>query len=713
MKPEDQEDQLDRLIRKTVGRDRASFDFERWRHEHGDSVREFQTRVRESRSSLVLSLREFAALHRRSVIRLAGLAAIVVFAFVCLDPFSSTKGGIAFGQILENMTTIRTFHAKVDQDGKEGEIWAKRPNMLRIEGADGDSIEISNGPTMWSVNVPFNKVTKKSSHYFSSAQKQGLDVIDYFIQMQCDAFEGFLSEEPVNHVISEGKRLDVYRTRFSGHGYDMSFVAWVDGETHLIHSLTLEYYRDGELAGQFSLSGIEYNSEVADSLFSFQPPEKMRVIVEEPKSLPVSELAGQGATLSGVVTWASNGKPVKRARLTVSGGRIVRDARGRQNRAFSQHVETDRAGYWRVSGVPEGHIAISIREQFEWPAVPLFTTNIGSLDRPAVIVDGQGEYRGLNFRVYKPDDYYARVTVAVTDEDGRPVKDALAHLQNTEGSYSQDVYASPGKSQYSREDGRFDAGNIWPTIRPVTLQINPKDPNGPHVLRGVSSELFNVEPQKVYHFNIVLPYKRELIVRVVDPNGRPLQGVGVSALEPETGGIIYPLSGPRARPLLTDSDGKAEVSGLKPGEKVLLALRRLDPNESDQWRALALCLTPATAPLDRNKLAIEVVFDERPIIVHGRIRLATTVQRASVLAYVTGQSGETNHLPIARAGGDEGGSFVLRGLPAGNIRLLYSAIGLEDASREGEGTLTVERGHWYDIEFTEQGLQLLREQPIP
>jgi len=53
---------------------------------------------------------------------------------------------------------VQTLHARLITNGKESEVWAKRPNMLRFDYTDG-KYEISNGPTIWVVDVKNNKAT--------------------------------------------------------------------------------------------------------------------------------------------------------------------------------------------------------------------------------------------------------------------------------------------------------------------------------------------------------------------------------------------------------------------------------------------------------------------------------------------------------------------------------------------------------------------------
>ena len=76
-----------------------------------------------------------------------------------------TGSSVAFADVLEKMAEVQTLHVKVNFGGKSGEAWAKRPNMIRINYADG-TYEISNGPRLWVVDEKANKAVEKPSSYY-------------------------------------------------------------------------------------------------------------------------------------------------------------------------------------------------------------------------------------------------------------------------------------------------------------------------------------------------------------------------------------------------------------------------------------------------------------------------------------------------------------------------------------------------------------------
>ncbi len=350
--------------------------------------------------------------------------------------------------------------------------------------------------------------------------------------------------------------------------------------------------------------------------------------------------------------------------------------------------------------------------------MPTFTTNVGTSKDPRILVDGQSKYARLDFEVFKPDDFYARLTANITNEDGEPVRDVSACLEYADSDEKhQSVYATKYRHQFTRRDGKLNDFEIWPTYRPVRLHIGPKDPNGPYPLQGMSSEPFIIEPQQSYHLDMVLSYQRAMVVQVVDVEGDPLEGVSVSVRDGEQGFPIFPASIRREGLVLTDADGFAEVSGMLPGEDVFLVAQRWDANESvgpaGTQCPLISMVGSAKAPSDRDKPLVEVAFDERPIVVEGQLDIDVTGGMAWVYVGLPQEPGREPRVALFRIRTDDQGGFVLRGVPAGTVRIGYGALWPDGRRADGHGIIVVEPGNRYRIGFAEQGLQLFSRQPMP
>ena len=153
------------------------------------------------------------------------------------------------------------------------------------------------------------------------------------------------------------------------------------------------------------------------------------------------------------------------------------------------------------------------------------------------------EYENLDFEVYKPKDFFAQITINVTDENDAPIEGVSGYLVYDDNNEMHgDIYANPKGKQFTGKDGRFDADNIWPTNKAVKLFLGTKGEFCATyaTTRYAQMEGFVIEPKGEYHFAITLPFVRQVLVQVVDTDGKLVEGVSVSAINRE-GVPIFPF----------------------------------------------------------------------------------------------------------------------------------------------------------------------------
>lgn len=635
--------------------------------------------------------------------------AVMLAANYLAGPVRGTS--LAFGQVLDKFGYVQTLHAEWMKNGRRAEVWAKRPNMLRIEYEAG-LCEISNGPRMWGIDANSNKATEKKSWYFQNAQQQGVDVLDALVQLEYSQnFSGFFTEGPVKQISIENTLYDLYQMELEDHGCRFQFEALVDSQTHLINSTKIELHEADQILQVFELRIIDYDEPVSNNMFVFEPAEGMDVTIEKTEPSQQESQHGEGSSLRGRIFWASSDKPVCGARVSIFGHRKKQDQDGRLRTEFICRTETNREGYWHISGVPAPTVAISVRSwELDWPSVPLFTTNVGLARHPRIIVDGQSDYNGLDFRVYKPKDLHARITVNVTDENGDPIEGLSAGLQHDDDfSMHQHIYALPRKQQFTGPDGRFDATDIWPTKRPVRIYVSPREDFGStYATRRAQTEPFVIEPKQRYNFHIVLPFVRRMKVQVLDVQSRPLPGISVCALDESGCPFFPPQSGFEGQ--LTKSDGLVEISGMEPNEHVIIALRRLDPREPDWRKPLSSACAHLTAPPDFDIPTHQIIFDERPISIQGSTDSAAQIESGTIRLMVAGQPGELS-MPFLSTKFDAAGKFALNGVPPGRVHLACIYTTAWNDSRTVEQTMTTEPGSAYTVKITEHAMDIVDQSP--
>jgi outer membrane lipoprotein-sorting protein len=644
------------------------------------------------------------AMHKRLVI---GTSSAIVATAIVLSVLYLSDTPIAFSEVIRKISDIQTFHAKIILKGRPGEMWGKRPNKLRIVYGDG-TYEISNGPTLWVVDEKANKATQRLSWYFQDAQKRGLDVVDMLAALPLDEnVSGFFSEEPVDRIRRDGRVFDVYRVELKPPQPQIWFEALVDRETQFLHSMKLDLLRDGRRETQFSVTLMDYDQEIPDEMFAFEPKDGMDITTKEPKKQESDEPAAGGSSLSGTITWASTGKPVGGARVTVM-GQLAPRPEGGSRAKYLVHAETDRNGRWRAEGARSGHYRLLVRSwEFEWPAVAAFADNVGSEKDPAIEVDGRSHYGDLDFTVHNPEEFFSRVTISVTDEDGNPVEGVGAGIFDGMGS-SQSMYAAR-RQQFTGPDGQFDAANIWPMKIPAYVSIAHRDPDGPYASRGVKSNPFMVESKKSYHLDMTLPFQRELTVRVVDPTGKPVEGVSVSALD-EQGVLVFPLDHRGGKWIFkfTDAEGMATIRGLVPDKDFIIGVKRRPPDAKYGGRALASAIMRTKAPTARKPEFREVTFDDRPIRIEGNVAIPSGARPWDVYCLV-GKAPRQHVMPFLLSNGmDDNGRFVLEGVPAGEVRVGYRLAVSKKEVIKREATIHTEPGRTYVLETVEDKLVVAR-----
>jgi len=699
----EQDNNLDEKISRSINGGKVEFDFESWKSKNPEALKALQQGpASSSAKSSTKKLNLWRMIMRSRIIKFVAAAVFVIVFYLVFANFEFKSSGVAFGEVFNKIGDVQSIHARIIQSGKVLELWAKRPNKLRIEYDDGN-VEISNGPVLWVIDVKNNTATKKSSWYYEDAQKKGIDVIEAFLQMEySENFSGFFQEKPVEKVVKGLVTYDLYKVKVEEYGGTIQFESLVESDTHMIYSVLLEAIKDGYTEQILRLDVLDYNQDLVDSVFTFEQGGDMQVIVQEmEKGLEAVNNDKGGATLSGSVVWASNGQPVVGATITCTGGR--RKPEGGYE--FFVRSITDKDGCWETKGAPKGLVNLDVRSwELDWPALLEFAENISSSRYPSIVVDGQSEYRSLNFKVYKPKEFFATITIDVNDENGQPIEGIGAYLQYCDDNrMNQHVYAKPRIRQFTSNDGRFVADNIWPTEKKVQIFIVPeKDFGSIYATRSAFSEPFIIELQQQYHFDIMVPFVREMEVQVVDVKDKPMEHIAVNVLDWE-GAQFYPLSW-KMKNVFTDEKGRVTVSGMSPGEEVIVILKRLsDDSSQDKEEILASACYRVEAPTKSEIKRVRLVFDDRPIIITGKTESDFLKQNANVFIMITGDKGEFT-MPFMHTKFDESGQFIFKGVLEGQIRILCTSI--INGSRETvEQEVVTEAGQTYLLEVSREGIE--------
>lgn len=195
-----------------------------------------------------------------------------------------------------------------------------------------------------------------------------------------------------------------------------------------------------------------------------------------------------------------------------------------------------------------------VKGTFELPTVPgermILVSHPLYLGEMSQVSIGQGERKSVDIRV----NPLSLVTGSVVDEEKKPVAGASIVVESADASAAQ--RNALRAVAHTAPDGSFTARyfSLDPDIR-----IRASSPHGPSAV----SETFARTPGDVRRgVTIVIPVGFALKGRVTDSEGKPLEGVKVSAVESdETAALrgMRPLVDPNAAGVFSASDGTFDL----------------------------------------------------------------------------------------------------------------------------------------------------------
>ena len=209
-----------------------------------------------------------------------------------------------------------------------------------------------------------------------------------------------------------------------------------------------------------------------------------------------------------------------------------------------------------------------------------------------------------------------------------------------------------------------------------------------------------------YHFDLVVPFERQIKLEAVSPDGRPIQGAALEVWGTVRGSKVPLVRSRKGKGTFTDRHGLATIRRLAPEEELTIVLRRLAPGVHDPYSPLASACVRANVPRERERSMRQVTFDERPIRIKGTVALpadltGAKLERVFCIAY---------GLRYCWMAPVESGSFVLEGVPPGEARLGYYFVA--DGKRGWQprdcvGTIHTQPGHTYVVKVVNDRVELV------
>ncbi|KKK59652.1 hypothetical protein LCGC14_3032250, partial [marine sediment metagenome] len=201
------------------------------------------------------------------VMVMRGMAAAVTASVVLATTlwFSPAADESALGNVLDKIAAAETLQLEITRDGKSSRLWAKQPQKLRLNEADG-TYKIALGGRLWSIDEKANRATSGPSPYFRN-DKPGLDLLALLELPDRSHEEDFLQQRPAERVQRDGVECDVYRIEIPAADGTIRLEAIVDAATRRLRSVETKSDRNGQLRPIAKVTMLAVNEPVDEELF--------------------------------------------------------------------------------------------------------------------------------------------------------------------------------------------------------------------------------------------------------------------------------------------------------------------------------------------------------------------------------------------------------------------------------------------------------------
>ncbi len=277
---------------------------------------------------------------------------------------------------------------------------------------------------------------------------------------------------------------------------------------------------------------------------------------------PVADLVWEvddGLALSGIVV-GPRGEPIARARVSVQAKTAA--PRGQVGESWGELTDAD--GRFTATGLVAGTYAVSAHVQHQPLVAPIEPTDAevaeGKTADVRIVLEAAGSVEGR-----------------VLDTNNGPIADARVMLRADEAGW--------GASGSTRDDGTFTIEGVRPQSYRVTASVGWSNTMRAPGTKDddVQGERVTVAAGETAKVELVVEDQSATIVgRVVDEAGGPIDDAFVHANR-ESDSARKSAGSNRGsarwggwdrKPVLTDQDGKFELTGLAPGRHTVFATRK-------------------------------------------------------------------------------------------------------------------------------------------
>ncbi|MHB1035082.1 MAG: VIT domain-containing protein [Pirellulales bacterium] len=236
--------------------------------------REFLDRLREQSTQVFLAESSQRTLLRQRRDRMftlvirgvaASVAAVIAVAALVWSSISPGDSAVAFGKVLESMSSADTLRLEITADGATGRVRAKRPGQLRWDRADG-TYDIARGARLWSIDEKANRATSRATSFFGG-EAGALDTLALVGLPQPADRAKVLDARPAERVKRDGVECDLYRVDLAAPQGKIHLEAVADASSHCLRTLEAKVDRDNGVVTLAKLNVVAVNEPMSEDVF--------------------------------------------------------------------------------------------------------------------------------------------------------------------------------------------------------------------------------------------------------------------------------------------------------------------------------------------------------------------------------------------------------------------------------------------------------------
>jgi hypothetical protein len=162
MKPDKSDKKIDELINRAIGREKPTFDFNKWQADHQKEIKNYKAQVKQPLDS-VESSGAWRIIMKSPITKLAVAAVIIIAVFISIEQFDTNSSSVVWADFAESFESVPfvniTMYISHDAPIKKIEIWKSEDSRVRAH--EGNTVFFADLSKDKNKFITFDRSTKK------------------------------------------------------------------------------------------------------------------------------------------------------------------------------------------------------------------------------------------------------------------------------------------------------------------------------------------------------------------------------------------------------------------------------------------------------------------------------------------------------------------------------------------------------------------------